>query len=118
MDVINTRCCGLDVHKRTVVACVITPGPKRQPHKERRTFGTMTEDLVQLADWLEAQTVTHVGLESTGSYWKPVWNILEERASFTLVLANARHIQDVPRYRVARRTCATLSGSPTCCGTG
>ena len=54
MDVIHTRCCGLDVHKRTVVACVITPGPKRQPHKERRTFGTMTEDLMQLADWLEA----------------------------------------------------------------
>jgi transposase len=96
MDVINTRCCGLDVHKRTVVACVITPGPKRQPHEERRTFGTMTEDLVQLADWLEAQAVTHVGLESTGSYWKPVWNILEERAAFTLVLANARHIQQVP----------------------
>src|SRR5437764_13461381 len=94
MDVIYARCCGLDIHKQTVVACVIVPGPERQPRKEVRTFGTMTADLFALSDWLAAEGVTHVALESTGVYWKPVWNLLE--GSFELLLVNAQHIKAVP----------------------
>ena len=71
MEVVYECCCGLDIHKKTVVACVVVPGPGKQPHKEIRTFNTMTADLLELADWLMAQRVTHVALESTGVYWKP-----------------------------------------------
>src|SRR5712692_4763521 len=72
MDIMYERCCGLDVHKKTVVACVLVPGSGRQPTKEIRTFGTMTADLLELADWLSEKGVTHVALESTGVYWHPV----------------------------------------------
>ena len=88
MEVVYERCCGLDIHKQTVVACVVVPGTGKQPHKEIRTFNTMTADLLKLADWLTAQSVTHVALESTGVYWKAPWNVLE--GSFTLLLVNAR----------------------------
>jgi transposase len=84
------RCCGLVIHKQTVLACVVVPGSGKQPHKEVRTFKTMTADLLELADLLTSEGVTHVALESTGVYWKPAWNVLE--ASFTLLLVNARHI--------------------------
>jgi hypothetical protein len=66
MDVVYTRCCGLDVHKRTVVACLLVSRTRGATHKEIRTFGTMTADLLELADWLRAHEVTHVALESTG----------------------------------------------------
>ena len=66
MDVLYERCCGLDIHKKLVVACLITPGPKGAPCKAVRTFGTMTSDLVALSDWLEEQGVSHVAMESTG----------------------------------------------------
>jgi hypothetical protein len=73
MDVVYERCCGLDVHKETVVACVVVPGTSsRQPSKEIRTFKTMTADVLDLADWLTTQGVSHVALESTGVYWKPI----------------------------------------------
>ena len=72
MDAIYERCCGLDIHKRTVVACVIVPGSGRQARKEIRTFGTMIDDLLALADWLAAEGVTHVAMESTGVFWKPL----------------------------------------------
>jgi transposase len=71
MEVVHERCCGLDVHKQTIVACVILPG-SRLPHKEVRTFGTMTADLLELVDWLTACQVTHVAMESTGVYWKGI----------------------------------------------
>ena len=93
MDVVYARCCGLDVHKRTVVACLLTPGPGG-PRKDLRTFGTMTDDLLGLADWLVSAGCTHVAMESTGSYWKPIWNLLE--SSFALLLVNAQHIKAVP----------------------
>jgi transposase len=83
------------VHKKVVAACVLTPGAAGQPPKELRTVGTMTDDLERLADWLAERGVTHAALESTGSYWKPIWNILEERR-FALVLANAHHVAQVP----------------------
>jgi hypothetical protein len=67
MRVIYERCCGLDVHKRTVVACLLTPAGK-----EVRTFGTMTRELLDMSDWLTAQGCTHVAMEATGVYWKPM----------------------------------------------
>ena len=76
MQVVHQRCCGLDVHKKTVVACIITP-----EGQATRTFGTMTRELLALADWLGAKGVTHVAMESTGVFWKPVYNLLEARAS-------------------------------------
>jgi transposase len=94
MQVVYERCCGLDVHKKTVVACVLAPGPDGRTQKAIRTYGTMTAELLDLADWLESRGVTHVAMESTGSYWKPIWNLLEGR--FTLLLVNARHIKQVP----------------------
>ena len=89
MEVIYERCCGLDVHKKKVVACVMTP-----EGKEVRAFGTMTEDLLGLAAWLKNWRVTHVAMESTGVYWKPIYNLLE--SDFSLVLGNAQHIKNVP----------------------
>jgi transposase len=94
MDVLYERRCGLDLHKRSVTACRVTPGAGGRPDREIRTFGTMTADLLALADWLDAGGVTHVAMASTGVYWKPVWNLLEER--FTLLLVNAAHVKVVP----------------------
>jgi transposase len=94
MDVVYERCCGLDLHKRRVVACLIVPGPDGRPTKEVRTFATMTEDLIGLADWLTAAGCTHVAMESTGVYWKPIYNLFE--GSFELLLVNAYHIKAVP----------------------
>jgi len=90
MDVINERCCGLDVHKKTVVACVITP-----EGQETRSFSAMTRGLLELADWLVAHRVTHVAMESTGVFWKPIYNLLEG-LDLTLLVVNARHIKMVP----------------------
>jgi transposase len=89
MEVVYERCCGLDVHKKTVVACVIAP-----EGKETRTFNTMTKDLLALADWLAEHQVTHVAMESTGVFWQPIYNLLE--ADFTLLVVNAYHIKVVP----------------------
>jgi transposase len=107
MEVGHERCCGLDVHKETVVACVVVPGAGKQPHKEIRTFNTMTADLLELADWLTGQGVTHVALESTGVYWKAPWNVLE--GSFTLLLVNAQHIKQVPGRKTDVRDCEWIA---------
>ena len=89
MQVMYERCAGIDVHKKTVVACVLTPaGP------ETRTFGTMTADLLSLADGLLACGCTHVAIESTGDDWKPVFNILE--GTCEVILVNAQHVKAVP----------------------
>jgi transposase len=94
MDTLHRCCAGLDVHKKTVVACVRTVGPDGKAQAQTRTFGTMTADLLELADWLESRGARHVAMESTGVYWKPVWHLLEGR--FELMLVNARHIRNVP----------------------
>jgi transposase len=107
MEVVYERCCGLDVHKETVVACVVVPGSGKQPHKEIRTFKTMAPDLLELADWLTAQGVTHVALESTGVYWKAPWDVLE--SSFTLLLVNAQHIKQVPGRKTDVRDCEWIA---------
>jgi transposase len=97
----------LDVHQKTVVACLITPGPGGPPQKEIRTFGTMTADLLELADWLRAAACPVVAMEATGVYWKPLWNLLE--AEFTLLLVNARHIKAVPGRKTDVKDCEWLA---------
>ena len=94
VQVVYERCCGLDVHKKSVVACLITPDPDGKPVREVRTFATMTEDIVALCEWLEDARCTHVAMESTGVYWKPVYNIME--GLFALLLVNARSVKAVP----------------------
>jgi transposase len=94
MDVTYRYCCGLDVHKKFVTACVLTPGDGPEADKTVREYRTMTGDLLALADWLDRAGVTHVAMESTGVLWQPVWNLLEER--FTLILVNAAHSKAVP----------------------
>jgi transposase len=94
MDVFHACCAGLDVHKRTVVACVRRVDPAGKVSKAIKTFATMTRDLLSLSDWLAAQGVTVAAMESTGTYWKPVFNILEPRLE--VVLVNAHHIKQVP----------------------
>src|SRR2546428_10881317 len=94
MHVVYERCAGLDVHKRTVVACANTPDADGQRHKERRTFSTMTADVLTLRDWLKGLGVTHIAMESTGVFWKPIYNLLE--GHFELLVVNAQHIKAVP----------------------
>ena len=89
MEAVLERCCGLDVHKKSVVACVITP-----QGREIRTFGSMTKELLELADWLRVKEVSHVAMESTGVYWKPVYNLLEDE--FGVMVVNAAHMKTVP----------------------
>src|SRR5260370_9053921 len=94
MDLIHLCCAGLDVHKKTVVACVRRTGSGGSVTCEVRTFGTMTKDLLSLSDWLEAEGVGPVAMESTGVYWKPIYNLLEGRFEVTLV--NAHRLKHVP----------------------
>ncbi len=94
MQVLYPRCCGLDIHKKTVVACMLLTNPDGTIRRFVRTFGTMTADLLALGDWLHLHEVTHVAMESTGVLWRPVFNLLEEGR--TLLLVNAQHIKAVP----------------------
>jgi transposase len=94
MEIINRRCAGLDVHEKFVVACRRIVMADGQVEKVVRTWPTMTGDLLALADWLAEGGVTHVAMESTGVFWKPIWNLFEGR--FTLLLVNARHVKQVP----------------------
>ena len=95
MNVVNTRCCGLDVHLKTVVACVLMTQDDGTVVRKTHTFKTMTEELLALRDWLDHWGVTHVAMESTGVYWRPVYNVLEDEGR-TLLLVNAQHIKAVP----------------------
>jgi len=90
MNVIYERCCGIDVHKKMVMACIIVKGKK-----EIREFGTMTDELMQMIHWIKATNCQAIAMESTGSYWKPVYNLLESEGINTLVV-NAQHIKGVP----------------------
>jgi len=94
MKVVYERCAGLDVHKKTVVACVLTPDEAGGWRRETRTFSTMTAELLALSDWLQSWGCTQVAMESTGDYWKPVFNILE--ATVEVLLVNAQHVKAVP----------------------
>jgi len=97
MQVVYERCCGLDVHKRTVVACVLLSQADGTVEREVRTFRTMTADLLALADWLSALEVGQVAMESTGVYWRPVYTLLEEGRS--IVLVNPQHLKRVPGHK-------------------
>jgi transposase len=92
METLIEHCAGLDVHKDSVAACVRLPGSGRRRREERASrFQTTTAGLLALRDWLAALGVTHVAMEATGVYWKPVWYLLEER--FELLLCNAQHVK-------------------------
>jgi transposase len=99
--------CGLDVHKDSVVGCVRLVEPAGTAKKELRTFGTTTGELLKLSDWLSDNQVTHVAMESTGVYWKPIWNILE--GSFQLLLVNAQHIKMVPGRKTDVKDCEWIA---------
>jgi transposase len=101
MEVLHPRCCGIDVHAKTLVACLCLEGKK-----EIRTYSTMTDDLLKLSDWLTANRCTHVAIESTGVYWRPVFNILE--GVLDVVLVNAQHIKAVPGRKTDVRDCEWL----------
>jgi len=94
MEILHPRCAGLDVHKDTVVACVRLVQGRRAAQHEVASFGTTTRELLRLSDWLEAQGCTHVAMEATGVYWKPVWHVLE--GSRELLLAHPQHVRAVP----------------------
>jgi transposase len=96
MEVFVERCCGIDVHKAVVVACVLIGEAGKKPQKQIRRFSTFTKDLMALREWLVSLGVTVVGMESTGSYWKPVYAVLEEEPSLELIVGNAQHMQNVP----------------------
>ncbi len=102
MEILYRSCCGLDVHARTVVACLIKDG-----QKSVRTFSTMTDDLLGLLDWLTAEGCTHVAIESTGVYWRPVFNILE--GDMEVILVNARHVKAVPGRKTDVKDCEWLA---------
>lgn len=107
MDVVYQRCCGLDVHQKTVVACVVVSEGRGKKRKEVRTFSTVTKELEGLSGWLEERNVTHVAMEATGVYWKPVWNVLD--GQFELLLANARHIKAVPGRKTDVKDCEWIA---------
>ena len=94
MEVLFDRCCGIDVHKKTLTACIMIGRDGKLTKKDIRTYSTMTEDLEAFRDWLKSEGITHVAIESTGIYWRPVYNILENDVE--VILANARHIKNVP----------------------
>jgi transposase len=107
MDVMYTRCAGLDVHKATVVGCVRVPDPPRGRRGETQTFSTTTRGLLALADWLTAHQVTHVAMESTGVYWRPVHAVLE--GTVEVLLVNARHVKMVPGRKTDVGDCEWLA---------
>ena len=106
MEVVNPRCCGLDVHKKSISACVIIREHGKVEKLERR-FGTFTQELEDMAEWLAEHHVSHVVMEATGVYWKPVWNVLE--GSFDLMLVNPQHIKALTGKKCDRRDASHLA---------
>jgi transposase len=106
MEVVSPRCCGLDVHKKSIAACALI-AEGRQRSKHHKSFGTTTCDLRALGDWLRTMGITHVAMESTGVYWKPVWNVLE--GQFVLLLVNAQHIKNVPGRKTDVKDCEWIA---------
>jgi transposase len=107
MERLIERVCGLDVHKQTVAACVRVPGSKGTREQHVQTFGTTAAELLALREWLEAHEVTHVAMESTGVYWKPIYYVLEER--FTCLLVNAAHVKQVPGRKTDVQDCVWIA---------
>jgi transposase len=111
MDVLYPYCAGIDVHKKTISVCVLTPGAPSKPQQQVREYGTTTRELLELADWLFQNQVTQIGMESTGVYWKPIWNILEA-AGFCLTLANAQQVKNVPGKKTDTAECVSCANGP------
>ncbi len=107
MEQLIERCAGLDVHKETVAVSVRVPGPGKTRVQHVRTFGTMTADLLALRDWLAAFHITHVAMESTGVYWKPVYYVLED--AFTCLLVNAAHMRNMPGRKTDVQDCVWIA---------
>ena len=106
MEVLHAHCCGIDVHKDSVVAC-LRQQEGRRVAKQVASFGTTTAEILRLQTWLTAGGCTHVAMESTGVYWQPVFNLLE--TTLTVVLANAQHIKAVPGRKTDVRDCEWLA---------
>ena len=107
MEALIERVAGLDVHQGSVVACIMIGTAGRRPAKEVRSFGAMRQDLAALRAWLLERGVTHVGMEATGVYWRPVHAALE--GAFTLIVGNASHMRNVPgRCRRPRSECCAI----------
>jgi transposase len=108
IQVVHPRCCGLDVHKREVQACLLLTTPGGPVRQEQRTFSTMSDDLLALLDWLLAAGCTHVAMESTGVYWKPIYNLLDGHVEVLVV--NAQHIKQVPGRKTDVNDAAWIAG--------
>lgn len=107
MQVVHERCAGLDVHKKSVYACVIWSQAEGKKRQQVRSFGTMTADLLELADWLHEHGVSHVAMEATGVYWRPVWAVLE--GEFELMLVNPHHIKAIPGRKTDTKDCEWIA---------
>jgi transposase len=107
MEAIIERCCGIDVHKKTITVCLMIGAAGKTPSKTIKTFSTMTQDLLACRDWLISEGCTHAVVESTGVYWKPLFNVLEE--TIEVILANARHIKNVPGRKTDVKDCEWLA---------
>lgn len=114
MRVLHERCCGLDVHKKFVVACLLTTSADGTGHKEVRTYSAMTNDLLALADWLRGADCGPVVMESTGSSWRPVFNRLEEQCE--VVVVNAYHVKAVPGRKTDVKDAEWLADSARATG--
>jgi len=107
MNIIYKNCCGLDVHKSSVTACIIKTESNGTATKEFKKFSTITTFLLEMSDWMKSNGVTHVAMESTGVYWKPVWNILE--GNFKVILVNAQNIKQVPGRKTDMKDCEWIA---------
>jgi hypothetical protein len=117
MPVVYERCCGLDGHKRTVVACILLSQPDGSVQREVRTFGTMTAELLALADWVNALAGGHVAMESRGVFWRPVFTLLEDGHDLLLMTSCWSIPSTSSASQATRRTSRTPNGWRTCCGT-
>jgi transposase len=109
MEVVHERCAGLDVHKKTVVACVLRSGPAGSVVRETRTFSTMLGQVEALAAWLAEAGVSHVALEATGVYWKPIYNVLEGQGTWTILVVNPEHVKAVSGRKTDRADAQRLA---------
>jgi transposase len=107
MQILHERCAGLDVHKKSVYACAIWAGERGAKKQEVHSFGTFTADLLKLADWLRQRGVTHVAMEATGVFWRPVWAVLE--GEFELLLVNPQHVKAVPGRKTDTKDCEWIA---------
>lgn len=107
MEAIIERCCGIDVHKKNIVVCLAVGKPEEKPRTTTKTFSTMTYDLLACRDWLVSEGCTHAAMESTGVYWKPIFNILE--GSMKVILANARDVKNLPGRKTDVKDCEWIA---------